>query len=327
MAIRRTIEHLPPAEQTAPKLPSRNPFILRPLVESWWKRYQDSGKDTLALALPEAGPYRASWAGTRCDRALYYKLAGVETTEKFTVADQWRMDAGSMVHEQLGAVYAVMPGDWRMEEAIDLRTIGIPGSSHGDVVEWVDGQARTVVELKTINGFGFKSAASNFKGGAQGPRWGHVIQALLSAAALGADRIVIAYVSLELISPDIAARTTVNGTSDDELLREMGRFAAEWHLTVEDLRPVLDHEVARIQRIVAFTETELLPARELHDPEYADGAVVFNPNTGAWTATSPDTGTITATGTTWACRYCAHRTRCIEDGKGTPVTMRQDVGV
>jgi hypothetical protein len=50
--------------------------------------------------------------------------------------------------------------------------------------------------LKTVNGFSFKMKATGFKGPAEGPSWAHILQGALAARALGADTMIIAYLSM-----------------------------------------------------------------------------------------------------------------------------------
>jgi hypothetical protein len=229
------------------------------------------------------------------------------------LADAWRMGLGTTVHEMLQTIGTeLFAGDDDFENVksevdVDLRPIGIEGSAHIDMVFTYKGKL-TVLELKSAGGFKFKMAATSFKGPPEGPSFGHIMQAALSAKALGAENVVIAYLAMENVSPSLAKAYTKS---------EAGRFAAEWHYTVEELEPWIEAEVKRIQGIAAVVKNDnaKVPPRQLCDPEIAPGAVVTDPNHGVWVALeSPLSQTIIDTGDTWMCAYCDHRTKCIEDG-------------
>ncbi len=168
---------------------------------------------------------------------------------------------------------------------------------------------RTLVELKSTNGYSFKMQAAKFQGPPQGPRYGAVMQALLAAAAQDIDRVVIVLVGLERLSPSLVGWATDT---------EAGRFLAEWHYTVSEMQPQIDAEKARILRILDHVEHDELPTRELSDPEYPAGAVVQKPlaSKAPWMLTiTSDAGPIVAdSGTYWGCGYCRFRDRCTEDG-------------
>ena len=311
--IKTPIDHIPAAAPAEGHPPARNTVLVHELADRWFAKYKADGKMDYASAIPEL-PYRASLAGSRCDRQTYYRMAHTEESNPNTVADVWRMNIGSMIHEALGDTLANLGPQWKQEVNVDLRTIGIPGSAHADLVRHDDnGTPNLVAELKSINGFGFKDTATNFKGPAKGPKFGHILQGLLAASALGVDKLVVAYLSLENLSPAMAAQY-----SDSD----HGRFAAEWQYRVSALEPTLTHERGRILRLVNAVETETLPARTLDDPEYPAGATVVDwpkSRKARWHLQSGDR--IVQAGETWMCDYCTHRDICIADGVGTAVTL------
>jgi hypothetical protein len=172
-------------------------------------------------------------------------------------------------------------------------------------------RAEIVVELKTQGGYGFKMKATNFRGPAEGPELAHVLQGAMAGDVLGAPKLIVGYLSLENLSADLGATYAHD---------ETGWFSAEWKFLIDDLRPMLDAEYARIKRMTVAAEAGTMPARELHDPKVPTGAVVFNPTAtktmGAWQLKAAD-GTIQEAGQMWYCGYCRHRSQCVSDGAGT----------
>lgn len=235
-----------------------------------------------------------------------------------SVADAWRMGLGSMVHAQLQDVLiAAFPGaDVEVKTTIDdfgSATVDIVIDEMmidmGDRVENKDGSIeyggrnfRTVVELKTINGFGYKDIATTFKGPQAGPKPNALIQGAVAAAELKADRLIIGYLSMECLSPDVASRNNMD---------EIGRFAAEWHYTPEQFVPLAEAERKRVRRIIAVVDAGDLPPRQI--PGLPSGSRITNPQTGLWEVTDGN-GTITQSGKTWHCGYCWNRDRCLADG-------------
>ena len=303
MPIKKSIEDLPRSnhEQLGTK-PSSNQFIGEAVAAQIIDYDDPEHPKDLALAIPEAGPYRASFASKRCDRALWYVLNNVEKSNPPDEASYWQFKLGHIVHDLVQSFApALFPdGDPEVEPNIDLNVIGIPGSAHADLVITYQGK-RVLVELKSINGFGFKRAATTFSGPPEGPRSGHVIQAALAAKAHGCDAVALVYFSLENISPRMAAIY-----SDSPL----GRFTCEWHYTVAELEPIIQAETERIQRVVNHKEAP--PARRLVDHGIPDGATITDPESGMWLVLNGKA--IEDTGDTWMCGYCDHKDKCIADG-------------
>lgn len=302
MPIKRPIHDLPRANRPEGSPPSPNNFVAEAIADKWYAEYLARGEDSKALAIPEAGPYRGSFGSKRCDRALWYGLKDVPPSNPPGQADAWRMGLGSTVHEMMQAIIAELFPDSEHEVDIDLRSIGVPGSSHSDIVLEYKGK-RTLVELKSINGFGFKRHATSFKGPPEGPRYGDVIQAALAAAAYDCEQIVIAYLAMEVVSPNMASAYSST---------EAGRFAAEWHFSVQELTPQIEAEVERINDLMA---AETPPPRLIVDPTQApEGAEITDPRSGLWIV--PGEGqAIDDTGDVWYCAYCWHRDKCVVDGR------------
>ena len=310
--IKRNLQDLPAAAPSEGTPPSANPKFVTELAEAWYAELLAGGVD-LDLAIPEAGPYRASWAGKRCDRALFYALRGDDESNPPGVADQWRFAIGHMVHEGIQKVmHKMRDGKVLVEENVDLNPAGIPGSAHADLIVLDDdGNEVCVVEYKTINGFGFKMAATSFKGAPEGPRSGHALQAAMVAVARNVPYFAVGYFSLENLSPSMAG-DFANG--------EIGRFTAEWRFKTDDWIPEVNREAQRIARILGDIDAGRMTARTITDPEYPEGALIEEPDRkGRWQATTED-GVVVGTGTTWFCDYCDQKDRCLADG-ATPVTI------
>ena len=302
MAIKKSLADLPRSSDFGGNKPAANNFVAEAVADKWYEKYLADGRDTLERAIPDAGPYRASFASKRCDRALWYAMNDTPPSNPNGLADAWTFGLGHTVHSMLQEVLGDLFESAEEEVDVDLRAIGINGSAHVDMVMDYKGK-KTVVEIKSINGFGFKMAATTFHGPPEGPRSGAVLQAAMAAKALGADQIVVAYLSLEKVSSNLAA-----SYSDSEA----GRFAAEWHYTVEELDDIIATEVKRIKRMEKAKER---PPRRLVDHDIPEGATITNPQGGDWIALeSPGSKVISDTGSTWMCGYCNHKDLCIQEG-------------
>jgi hypothetical protein len=315
MPIKTDRSDLPYPERNMGTPPDRSPMIVPIVAQRWYDTYLADGNDTKAHALP-GRRFRASWAGKRCDRSLQYALQGVPASNPPSLADHWRFGIGTMVHE---IVQTTLPGAFPnsdIELPVDLRPIGIDGSASTDIVLYTDEsktQAKLVVELKSINGFGFKNAATTFKGPPEGPKYGHIVQGALAAAALNAtDGLRIGYLSLENLSPNMATYAD----------NEAGRFCAEWHFPLTYCKQIARQEAVRISRVTAYVDLDGLSERALHDPSIPDGAVITDPKRGMWSQVISDQ--IHDAGSVWFCGYCDHRDRCIDDGPGGYLSVQNN---
>lgn len=304
--IKQSIDDLPRAQRPEGNTPSKNNFLVQRIAEAWEKKDQEIHDRDLSLAIPDAGPYRASYAGVRCNRALYYKLGGTEVSNPLGLADYWRFALGHTVHEMLQEIAAELFPGAEVEPNIDLNPAGVPGSAHVDLIIQHEGK-KLVVEIKSTGGFKFKAAATSFRGPAEGPSNGHVIQAGLSAEAVGADGVIIAYLSLENVSANLAKAYS---TGDE------GRFAAEWHYSTEELKPLLDTERKRVKDVLSAVnnpDSRVVP-RHIIEPDIPAGAEITDPESGMWVKVVPGERAVEATGDTWHCAYCNFRDLCIKDG-------------
>lgn len=305
-AVNPALKDLPlHLDRKASRSPVSEPLLIHLAVEAW---YSTNGDEFAEHAIPEAGPYRASYAGKRCNRALAYAMAGVEPSEPFTIADKWRFALGTIVHDlaSKGAQLAFPDSkDLGVDEPLDLREIGIPGSGRGDLILRLEEDGEVVVianEWKTKSGFPFKKAmgANNNSAPAEGPSYGDIVQGALAAAVTGAHQLRVGYISMEIISPGNAKKLG--------LKTDIDRFAAEWVYPKSVIDTLVAAERDRVAAVLAYDDPNLVP-RELVDPEYLVNTIVQNPATGR-TNTYDGDGEVIDTGRTWMCDYCSWQTTC-----------------
>ena len=269
--------------------PEHRLFVSR-IAEAW-------AEGNEAPSQPEGTLWRGSWAGM-CARMVAYQTLGMEKTNPPTTADYWRMGLGSVVHELLEpAIQKWLDNDKSVtvEEEMSVK-LGEHGNGHIDMV-LNSKVGKIVLELKTINGFGYKMAVE--KG--EGPRHSHILQGAMYAKAVDADMLVIGYLAMENISP---SRARSQGLDD------IGRFASEWHSPKSEYMPLAIAETERLEGIAVAAHANGIadiPRRFAHsDPDIPFPAEISDPRTGAWTSG-------TSFGKCWQCRYCDYQTRCITD--------------
>ena len=311
--IKKNLSGLRTASSNDGVRPDADPFIGRAIAKAWLNDNYEEGK---AHAV-DGTRFRFSMAGT-CSRQLQYYVQGVEVTNPPDAADAWRMGLGTMVHEMMQKYFAegVDIGDvfecdsYDVEMEVKTHLPVIEGSGHVDMLftlydEYKNIVRRIVVEIKTLNGFGFKVAATGFKGAAEGPRRDHIKQAALSAYALGADDVIICYVSMENVSPSLAAKYC-----DDPVF---GRFTAQWTYSIAEWMPLAEAEVVRINNILKQIDD---PDIKLVDPvienDFGVEVSITDPRSGRWELMHENQ--LIDSGRAWQCGYCRYRDRCIKDG-------------
>ena len=178
--------------------------------------------------------------------------------------------------------------------------LGEHGYGHVDLTLKA-GDKTIVVELKTINGTGFKKAI-----GGEGPRHSALVQGAMYAHASNADLLIICYLTMELLSPSWAEARGFDNT---------GRFGAEWHFTKEEFTPIAEAEIARLDYIadnlVQGLPHEVPRMFSEYDPEIPWGAEIIDPSTGAWVL--EEDNQLLAKGKTWMCNYCNYQDRCANE--------------
>lgn len=319
-----------PREASEGNPPDATPRFGQLLAEAWSamndERYHQKSRTDVDRYI------RLGWGG-KCARDIGYRLLDVEPTNPSDMAGEWRMGLGTMVHELLQeAVMRAFPGA-EVEKVVGAEhdeIMGLPTSGRTDlfiVTKAAPGELRKriAVEIKTINGFGFKMAVGA-RGTPEGPRTGALFQAALNGRAHQADEVVVLVLSLECLS-DRELESLVKkqgGTADP-----WRKFLAEWTYPMSALDEMVDRELARLAKIVTMTDAAaearktaphlipaaLLPPRSIPLEMPARGRVVDPGNgskKGRW-AVEVD-GNVMDAGETWFCQYCDYRDRCVQDG-------------
>lgn len=304
MPIKQTHDDLPKAAPVERHRPAFGRRVQLPWIDGALQRWLAAQDQMERPHAVEDRAWRASWSATRCDRQLWYQMNRVAETEPMTIADRWRLNLGSIIGLQIAVHLMEELGEAGLivypEVPTDLRHIGIDGSTF---VEFVardsEDVARHVIEIKSINGFGFKDVAIGQKGNPPAPRFGHVVQTAIEAAAYGVGGTLV-YLATELIGQGIA---------DSKHLSDIDRFCAVYRFTAEECKKIAADEAARIARI---GEVDKPPVRRLSSPDYPPSAVITNPVKGHWTVTVDDG--VVDHGNAWFCDYCSFRTQCVMDG-------------
>lgn len=285
--------------------PTKSPLFAPVIAQSWAK----AAEATWAHAPAAETPFRASWA-TMCGRKISYLVEGVLPSNPMTLADHWRTGLGHQVHDWFAQyIEEAFGADWTVESETVIASDDMLCSGHLDIFlvrkDPVEGKPnRVLLELKSINGFGFKMI-SGARGPAQGPRLSAFVQGCLYAKMHNADMLAIVYLATELLSPREATKV---GADD------LGRFCAEWHYAPATFEPVADEEFERMRGIQAAMLTGQTVPRNIVDSDVPPGAVVSNPTTGLWVVRD-EAGLVTDSGSTWQCDYCSMRDKCLEDGE------------
>ena len=300
MPINKDLSSLPVAELRVAVVSDSNPFIGRALAQQWLEKNHEEHKSHAV----EGTKFRFSMAGS-CSRALAYYMTQVEETDPIDEADAWRMGLGTMIHEALQeACITAFPG---AKTEVKVQVPGLNGSGHIDMVfhEYRDGKPWvTAVEIKSINGFGFKMAATGFKGPAEGPRRSHIQQGALGAMGVNADELIICYVAMENVSPSLAKY------SDDPVF---GRFTAQWTYDRASYMKYAIDEIDRVNFVIDALERGDSAVDIERSVEKDDGVIVSitNPSNGAWILQHEDE--VIDSGTVWNCNYCRWQSRCSKE--------------
>ena len=301
MPIKKDLSDLPKGDRREGKLPDARPRFTGPIAEAWYEKWKETSD--LAFAV-EGTRIRHSWAG-KCARELGYRLTDTEESNPIDIASAWTFTIGHMVHDKWQEFLQLVFPNAQIEVKGVIEEID--SSCHVDAVVTfeIEGKLwKVALELKSINGFGFKMAIGA-RGEAEGPRGSAIKQGALNAVAMGADELVIAYVSLENLSPREVEKLG---------LREpWQRFTAEWTFSREEYTAIANEEKLRLSTILAVVDAGKLPPRSI--PDLPKGARVTDPKSGTWTQVDAEGAVINA-GTTWQCGYCSFQTRCNADLHG-----------
>ncbi len=294
MAVQQSIADLPraakPKSEGCP--PDAEPRFVHLLVEQWHAEDQAAGSKPRAFTDTR---FRHSDAGA-CARAIALTALDVEASSPMDLTGTWNTRLGTLIHELWQSALSTRYPDALIEPK--MRSVDGQGSGHADAFLVTTEKVTILFELKTIGGYGYKMAVGE-RGAAQGPKPEHRIQGALNARGLGADEVVIGYLSKEAISAAIAKRKGIS---------ELGRICSEWTFHRDEWEPLADAEEARVAGILALLDGGELAARKIPSDEVPPGAVIVDPSAGRWEVRK--NGNVTDTGTFWACDYCKHQGIC-----------------
>ena len=144
-----------------------------------------------APSMPDEKIWRGSMAAS-CSRQIAYRITDTEISNPLTGADYWRFGLGTMVHNQLKPAIDRWLGKEDGVTAIEEAEVELGDYGYGHVdLTLKAGDKTIVVELKTINGTGFKKAI-----GGEGPRHSALVQGAMYAHASNADLLFICYLTM-----------------------------------------------------------------------------------------------------------------------------------
>ena len=236
-----------------------------------------------------------------CTRRLAYEALSVPETNPMDVPSLWVTFLGTIIHEFAQQAIAEKYGEAAQFEVTSI-TVECDSSGSADAVVILTvtpgpGQAKVLWELKTVNGTAFKTGVGvsskpygPAKGGPKGPRWTARLQAAINAVAHDCDLVVIGYLAMEAISKGLAERCGFNDTD---------RVCAEWVYPREVFETWAQAEILRQAQVLATVDAGELPDRYIID------------DSGEEKHLRPEDSR-----RYWACDYCSHLDRCLEDGPG-----------
>lgn len=309
-----------PSMRASKLWPDRPAEFGRLLFEEWLEALDDGYRAQAADTL-----MRGSNAGN-CVRSLFYRIGTDVDPDPPTPSGRWRMGLGTMVHDKVEAEMVRLMiensedfAEIQTEPTWDLTDQGVSMSGHGDLLIITHDGKRIALEIKTMNGYGFKKKAFKFDGGPEGPSPAHVRQLALAVQALDCQAGVLLYVSMENAGWD-AMRPTEKELGFE--LDEFDKFMAEWVWTREEMQPVIDDEMRRLRLVSQAAERglpiEAIPRVVVVESAEAGGRSVevtdpkATKSKGAWAIHDTDGGLVEV-GQTWVCAYCPFRNRCAED--------------
>lgn len=315
MALAKNLSDLPTASETknGGDVPDPEPTFLRPYFDALIERNAAEGERPHAI---EGTRFRHSMAGD-CARAIAYHDLDVPVSNPMDLAGMYVTSNGTTKHDEIQAVLVERLAGFTPEVPCQVPDLDGSGSADGRVdvpSEGNDGfsvpdddRVSAVVcwEHKNVGGFAFKMAIGE-RGDAQGPKFSHKVQGALNAIGMGADVLVITYLTWEAVSVNIAKR---KGFSEE------GRIAAQWTYQRSEFVQWVTDEAKRVSGILALVDEGTLPARRFPDPELPKGAEIVNPSNGTWRVTDKE-GRIVNTGSWWACGYCKWQSVCSDTPAG-----------
>jgi hypothetical protein len=271
--------------------PDPEPRFAGLLAEKW----QADNEAEAAAHVSSGALFKASDAG-KCARAISYRAAKVPESNPMELTGHHNVTIGRWLHDVWEAAVLERYPDATFE--VEHWFLDDRGIVRIDLVIEIDG-VRIAYEMKSINGYGFKSAIGKIRRGtpAEGPRTGAILQGAIGGLMVDADEVVVGNLAKETISYDGMA--------------ELDRFAAEWTLTREQYEPLARKELERIEGILDLFADGEMAARKIPGVP----GVITDPGTGTWQVQDSD-GMVLDTGSTWECRYCPWVDLCERTPRG-----------
>lgn len=217
-------------------------------------------------------------------RALGHKPAALD------LSSMVNFFVGHKVHEAVQEAIVEYDSEWVAEQDVDFPEPwhGMI-SGHADL--WHPG-IRACVEIKTVGAAAFDIAcgiARDFRHKPkppEGPKDNHLLQGAMNGLGLGAEWVVILYVSKEPVSVGKAARLD---------LSESDRVMAEWWIPMADVHEMAVRELDRLHDALPYITGS--PFRVV--PEVVDKGRVME----------------IKPGTSWHCDYCDYKGECIGENR------------
>ncbi len=296
--------------------PNPHPVIGPALLQFWEDKYIEGGHDHREMSIKGAS-FRHSWAGW-CARKIEYALReyrGEEfETEAIAMADRWRMEMGTIVHDYWQAAIQHVFPDAEIEHITKLNlqegADDLFSAGHGDCLIHSEQFGKIAIELKSRNGFGYKMDIGNKGSDPEGPASSAIRQGALNAMAVDADHLVVLHLSLESVSPGMLPQPH-KGNKFSPM-----RMTAEWWYPKEEYMKFAEHELARASAIVGIVNAGANHAPR-STPDMPAGARIVDPMKSKWELWDHKTGLMTQTGQLWNgkfCDYCQYRDKCLEEG-------------
>lgn len=257
------------------------------LAEALMQQREEDGDKPHAV---EGTMFRHSMASF-CSRSLGYQVTGHQPTNPVDEAASYRFEVGTAIHDLFQAALKKKYGD-ACELEVQVQIEEADSSGHIDAV--IRGELVDALELKSINGVGYRYAVGACKDGAKGPRHSAVVQAALNAHAIDADRAVVVYLPTENISQK---------TIDRYRLDPSLAHRAEWWYPRAEYEPIAQAEIQRWRGIADLVNNGELPPRYIPEEQ----AIVQDPSRGLYTATN---GRLKEY---WGCNYCSFQDLCVAD--------------
>lgn len=257
------------------------PFLGPALARKWLAEEEVAGPRPYAV---DGAKFRHSNAGG-CARALHYEREGVERTQS-DLAGHWVMGLGRLVHDawQQAVAEELRGKGFVVEEEVVCYIDECESAGHADLLVEREDIGRIVVELKTINGVGYRSMLKTNK-----PRDSALLQGALNAHALRADELEIIYLGMENVGQKNSLAQGLPAAS---------RFSTTFSYTKEMFEPIAEREIDRWKWLLHLED---VPPRQF--PQGGTTQAVAD----------PITGKLIGGGSTWRCDYCSFRVKCVDD--------------